>query len=94
MDRHKREGGSRVWSVTRGHDFVLQVHPITTDIVNALNKIGMLPPDFEPRAKVKKWLQILNQMRATEELDESQTRQFLFDLESSHGEFLQWLHNL
>jgi ESCRT-I complex subunit VPS28 len=83
-----------VGSVTRDHDLVLQVHPITTDIINALNKIGMLPPDFEPRAKVKKWLQILNQMRATEELDESQTRQFLFDLESSHGEFLQWLHNL
>jgi ESCRT-I complex subunit VPS28 len=94
MDRHKGEGGSRVGSVTRDHDLVLQVHPITTDIINALNKIGMLPPDFEPRAKVKKWLQILNQMRATEELDEDQTRQFLFDLESSHGEFLQWLHNL
>jgi len=71
-----------------------QIHPITADIVNALNKIAMLPPDFEPRAKVKKWLQILSSMRATEELNENQTRQFLFDLESSHQEFVQWLHNL
>mmetsp|Transcript_23315 Transcript_23315/g.58450 ORF Transcript_23315/g.58450 Transcript_23315/m.58450 type:complete len:278 (+) Transcript_23315:221-1054(+) len=71
-----------------------QIHPLTTDIVNALNKIAVLPPDFEPRAKVKKWLQTLSAMRATDELDEDQTRQFLFDLEASHQEFVQWLHNL
>lgn len=34
------------------------MHPITADIVNALNKIAMLPPDFEPRLKIKKWLQV------------------------------------
>mmetsp|Transcript_7564 Transcript_7564/g.11980 ORF Transcript_7564/g.11980 Transcript_7564/m.11980 type:complete len:263 (+) Transcript_7564:29-817(+) len=71
-----------------------QIHPITADIVNALNKITTLPPDFEPKTKVKRWLQTLSGMRATEMLDEDQTRQFLFDLESSHQEFIDWLHKM
>jgi len=71
-----------------------QIHPITGDIVHALNKISVLPADFEPKAKIKRWLQTLSGMRATESLDEEQTRQFLFDLESSHQEFVQWLHSI
>jgi len=71
-----------------------QLHPLTADVVNALNKISVLPPDFEPKAKVKKWLQTLSGMRATEGLDKDQTRQFLFDLDSSHQDFLQWLHRI
>jgi len=47
-----------------------QVHPLTADVVNALNKIAQLPADFEPKMKVKSWLQILSAMRATEVLDE------------------------
>ncbi len=38
--------------------------------------------------------QILSAKRASEDLDEDQIRQFLFDLESSHQEFIAWLHNL
>jgi len=71
-----------------------QLHPLTADVVNALNKISVLPADFEPKAKVKNWLQTLNGMRATEVLDKDQTRQFLFDLDSSHQDFLQWLHSI
>eukprot|EP00960_Hanusia_phi_P024001 707909-Hanusia_phi.AAC.1 len=70
-----------------------QVHPLTADVVNALNKIAQLPADFEPKMKVKSWLQILSAMRATEVLDENQTREFLRDMENSHQTFVHWLQS-
>ncbi|EKX53764.1 vacuolar sorting protein 28 [Guillardia theta CCMP2712] len=57
-------------SLRLGMTAVDQVHPLTADVVNALNKIAQLPADFEPKMKVKSWLQILSAMRATEVLDE------------------------
>lgn len=78
-------------SLRLGMTAVDQVHPLTADVVNALNKIAQLPPDFEPKAKAKSWLQILGTMRAADVLDEEQTRQFLLDLESSHQQFVHWL---
>ena len=35
-----------------------QMHVLVADILNALDKIPMLPPDFEPRLKVRRWLEV------------------------------------
>ncbi len=64
-----------------------QIHPLLSDLMQALNKIPSLPPDFEGKTKTRDWLIALNRMKASDELEESQVRQLLFDLEQSHSAF-------
>jgi ESCRT-I complex subunit VPS28 len=52
-----------------------------------------LPPDFEGRQTVSQWLQTLSGMSASDELDDSQVRQMLFDLESAYNAFNRFLHS-
>mmetsp|Transcript_14629 Transcript_14629/g.20201 ORF Transcript_14629/g.20201 Transcript_14629/m.20201 type:complete len:220 (+) Transcript_14629:248-907(+) len=61
------------------------LYPLLSDLVQSLNKLGFLAPDFEGKVKTKEWLARLNSMRASDELTEDQTRQLLFDLESSYN---------
>lgn len=61
-----------------------QIQPIVSDIYESLCKIPTLAPDWIGKVKVHKWLQILNGMKASEELTADQARQILFDLESAY----------
>jgi len=61
------------------------VHPLLSDLVQSLNKLAFLPRDFDGREKTKQWLTQLNQMRASDQLTDEQTRQLLFDLESGYN---------
>jgi len=61
-----------------------QVQPLIVDLNACLNKIG---DDFEGKEKVAQWLTILNMKQASDELDEPQVRQMLFDLESAYNAF-------
>jgi ESCRT-I complex subunit VPS28 len=67
------------------------LHPLLSDLVQSLNKVSGLPPDFEAKVKLKNWLVSLNKMKASDELNPEQTRQFMFDLETSHGAFYNFL---
>eukprot|EP01102_Stenamoeba_stenopodia_P011481 TRINITY_DN3534_c0_g1_i3.p1 TRINITY_DN3534_c0_g1~~TRINITY_DN3534_c0_g1_i3.p1 ORF type:complete len:215 (-),score=52.12 TRINITY_DN3534_c0_g1_i3:128-772(-) len=64
-----------------------QIQPLLVELLDGLNKVVSLGPDFEGKTKVKNWLVILNRMKASDELDEDQIRQLLFDLESSYNAF-------
>jgi len=57
------------------------------DLHDSLHQLSILPADFEGKEKVGKWLRTLNQMEAGDEIDNDQTRQMLFDLESSYAAF-------
>jgi len=63
------------------------VFPLLNEIVESLNKNPSLPPEFEAKSKMKNWLIILNRMKASDELNEEQVRQLMFDLESSYNAF-------
>ncbi|XP_078436745.1 vacuolar protein sorting-associated protein 28 homolog 1-like [Wolffia australiana] len=66
-----------------------QVHPHLTDLSSSLGKLaGILPPDFEGRAKIKDWISRLSKMAAADELTDQQARQLSFDLESSYNAFM------
>lgn len=65
-----------------------EIQPHIRDILVGLNKIQGLPADFEGLTKMKSWLQRLNEMRATDAIDEQNARQLAFDLESSYGAFV------
>ncbi|CAH9081541.1 unnamed protein product [Cuscuta epithymum] len=65
-----------------------QVHPLLSDLSASLNKLSILPPDFEGKTKMKEWLYRLAKMGAADELTEQQSRQLHFDLESSYNSFM------
>ncbi|CAG9813471.1 unnamed protein product [Phaedon cochleariae] len=69
------------------------LHPEVRDLVDTMNRLSILPSDFEGKQKVVEWLATLNSMQASDELSESQVRQLLFDLEGSYAAFNRVLHN-
>ncbi|XP_043690183.1 vacuolar protein sorting-associated protein 28 homolog 2 [Telopea speciosissima] len=70
-----------------------QVYPLLSDLSASLNKLSILPPDFEGRVKMKEWISRLSKMGAADELTEQQSRQLHFDLESSYNSFMAALPN-
>ncbi|CAL0331419.1 unnamed protein product [Lupinus luteus] len=70
-----------------------QVHAMLLDLYGSLNKLMILPPDFEGETKMKEWIASLLKMVAADELKEQQARQLHFDLESSYTSFMAALPN-
>ncbi|KAI5635291.1 VPS28 protein domain-containing protein [Phthorimaea operculella] len=68
------------------------IQPELRDLRDTMDRLVMLPDDFEGKLKVQEWLDKLSEMSAADELSESQVRQLLFDLESSYGAFNKFLH--
>jgi len=64
-----------------------QIHPLLTDLLESLCKISSLPPEWEGKTKIQGWLVQLNKMKASDQLNEDQIRQMLFDLESTYNKF-------
>jgi ESCRT-I complex subunit VPS28 len=62
-----------------------QIQPLLNDLMESLNKIPIR--DFDQKNKLKGWLITLNQMKAHDELDDQQTRQLIFDLDSAYAAF-------
>jgi ESCRT-I complex subunit VPS28 len=69
-----------------------ELHPELRDLVDIMNRLSIIPENFEGKIKVKTWLETLNSMQASDELSEDQVRQFLFDLESAYSAFSNLLH--
>ncbi|EPS64089.1 hypothetical protein M569_10690, partial [Genlisea aurea] len=65
-----------------------QVQPLLFDLSASLNKLSVLPSDFEGKTKMKEWISRLSKMVASDELTEQQARQLLFDLDSSYNTFM------
>jgi len=67
-----------------------QIHPLLSDLMQSLNKVSLMGA-FEGKTKIREWLITLNKMKATDELDDHQVRQLLFDLENAHTSFYRCL---
>lgn len=70
-----------------------QVYPLLSDLSASLNKLTILPSDYEGKTKMKEWIGRLSKMGASDELTEQQARQLHFDLESSYNSFMAALPN-
>ncbi|XP_015116300.1 uncharacterized protein LOC107040645 [Diachasma alloeum] len=70
-----------------------ELHPDLRDLLDTMNRLSILPSDFDGKTRVSDWLQTLNSMSASDELSETQVRQLLFDLETSYNAFNKVLHN-
>lgn len=63
-----------------------QLHPLLSNVMTTLNRVTTQA--FDGREKIVHWLITLNQMRATDEISEDQSRQMLFDIENAYNEYL------
>ena len=61
------------------------LHPLLSEVIQSVNKVT--EQDFENRGKIIHWLITLNQMRATEELNEDQARELAFEIEQAYQGF-------
>ena len=68
-----------------------ELHPDVKELFEIMSRMSSLPAHFEGRVKVRKWLDNLNAMSASDELSEDQVRQMLFDLESAYNDFNRFL---
>jgi ESCRT-I complex subunit VPS28 len=68
-----------------------ELQPLLSDLYDSLTRLPETPNDFEPNRKVQYWLQKLNAMRAVDEIDDSDARQLIHDLDASYGEFNRYL---
>lgn len=68
-----------------------ELHPDVKDLFETISRMSSLPASFEGRAKVRKWLDEMSDMQASDEISEDQARQMLFDFESAYNDFNRFL---
>uniref|UniRef100_A0A2K6BE75 Vacuolar protein sorting-associated protein 28 homolog n=1 Tax=Macaca nemestrina TaxID=9545 RepID=A0A2K6BE75_MACNE len=66
-----------------------EIQPDLRELMETMHRMSHLPPDFEGRQTVSQWWV---GMSASDELDDSQVRPMLFDLESAYNAFNRFLH--
>lgn len=70
-----------------------EIQPDLKELMDAMCRLSILSADFEGKQKVQTWLDKFSSMSASEELDDGQVRQMLFDLESAYNAFNKVLHD-
>lgn len=69
-----------------------EIQPLLSELMASLTQVSGLPPSFDGRMKIEQWLRALNNMRASDELDEDQARQLSFELEQAYTSFMSFLN--
>eukprot|EP00118_Oscarella_pearsei_P000998 m.6337 g.6337 ORF g.6337 m.6337 type:complete len:222 (+) comp15591_c0_seq2:49-714(+) len=64
-----------------------EIHPDLNELLSTLNRMSSLPPDFEGKTLIQKWLSKMESMRASEELSEEDSRQMIFDVERAYNAY-------
>lgn len=64
-----------------------QIHPLLSELIIAINKVGPNFKEFNGKSEIKNWLILTNSMKASDTLSEDQIRQLIFDLERAHNSF-------
>lgn len=69
-----------------------EIQPDLRELIDVMTRITNLPSDFDGKSKLQKWYSQLQLMSATDEIDETQSRNLLLDLDSvlyafNHGLF-------
>ncbi|KAJ1725858.1 Vacuolar protein-sorting-associated protein 28 [Coemansia biformis] len=64
-----------------------KLHPLLSDLLQSINAAPFVPGDFEWKQVFRDWLIRLNQMKASDELDDDQVRQLMFEVEKAYNDF-------
>ena len=68
-----------------------ELHPDVKELYETMSRMSSLSATFEGKLKVRKWLDEMGSMQASDELSEDQARQMLFDLEGAYNDFNRFL---
>ena len=60
-----------------------ELQPDVRELIDNMNRLSILPNDFEGKLKIQKWFTLLRAMNASEEIDDEQARNFSLDLENA-----------
>ncbi|KAJ1854352.1 Vacuolar protein-sorting-associated protein 28 [Coemansia sp. RSA 1822] len=74
-------------ALSLGMRSVDRLHPLLTDLLQSINAAPFVPTDFKWKPVFRDWLITLNQMKASDELDEGQVRQLMFEVEQADNDF-------
>lgn len=69
-----------------------QLQPDIRDLLETMNRLSILPSNFEGKEQVQGWVDTFSKMSASDELTEEQARQLTHDLEASYNAFNRLLH--
>lgn len=69
-----------------------QLQPDLRDLKDTMDRLSILPGDFEGKEKVQGWVNTFSSMSASEELTDEQARQLTHDLEVAYNAFNRLLH--
>eukprot|EP00168_Porphyra_purpurea_P014830 TRINITY_DN435_c0_g1_i5.p3 TRINITY_DN435_c0_g1~~TRINITY_DN435_c0_g1_i5.p3 ORF type:complete len:162 (-),score=52.88 TRINITY_DN435_c0_g1_i5:256-741(-) len=64
-----------------------QMYPLLLQVAESLDRVTSLPPSFEGKATVGKWLTKLKTLPATYQLNEDEVRQLTYDLNMVYLDF-------
>jgi len=70
-----------------------ELQPDIRDLLDTMNRLSMLPEEFEGKQRLHAWLSAMDEMSAADELSPDQIRQLLFDLDSGYNAFNKVLHD-
>jgi len=68
-----------------------QIAPCLSDLLISLHKVPQLPAEFAGKLCIRRWVERLDNMRASDELGEDEVRQLLYEIENSYNAFMQLL---
>ncbi|XP_043211861.1 vacuolar protein sorting-associated protein 28 homolog [Amphibalanus amphitrite] len=69
-----------------------ELHTDIRDLLDTMNRLSVLPEDFEGKQRLLFWLSAMAEMQAADELSAEQIRELLFDLDSGYNAFIKVLH--
>jgi ESCRT-I complex subunit VPS28 len=67
-----------------------ELHPLLASVITSVDAVTK-GEEFDGRKDIVRWLIALNQMRPGDEIDETQGREMLWDLERGYNSFLEGL---
>ena len=68
------------------------LQPDLRDLLETMNRLSLVPSNFEGKEKVQSWIDTFASMSASDELTDDQARQLTHDLEVSYSAFNKLLH--
>jgi ESCRT-I complex subunit VPS28 len=68
-----------------------QLYPLILDLLNAVKRVH---PQFDQLPRLTNWVTLLDSMKASDELNDEQMREFLFDVERGYNGFYRYLDGI
>jgi len=69
-----------------------ELQPDLRELYDTMNRLTLIPSNFEGKEKLQEWLDTFAAMAASDELSDTQVRQIIFDMETSYNAFNKLLH--